>query len=244
MIPPDSKKYFPIREILARLVDGSHLDEFKKEYGTTLICGFARIQGILVGILANDGILFSESSLKGVHFIQLCNQRNIPLLFVQNIVGFMVGKDYERGGIAKDGAKLVTAVACSTTPKVTLIVGGSFGAGNYGMAGRAYQPRFLFMWPNARISVMGPEQAAAVLTQVRSDSYKAQGKDWDDKQAEEYKTDIESRYNAQANAMYSTARLWDDGIIDPAQTREALALAFSASLNAPWQETQYGVFRT
>ncbi|MFM1847647.1 MAG: hypothetical protein RL417_1121 [Pseudomonadota bacterium] len=244
LIPADRKKYFPMREILARLIDGSEFDEFKRHYGTTLICGFARIGGHLVGILANDGILFSESSVKGVHFIQLCNQRGIPLVFFQNIVGFMVGKNYERQGIAKDGAKLVTAVSCSSVPKFTVIVGGSFGAGNYGMAGRAYQPRYLFMWPNARISVMGPEQAAHVLTQVRADSFKARGKEWPEAEAAAYKNEIETSYNEQAHALYSTARLWDDGIIDPTQTRDVLSLAIASSRNAPWPETRFGIFRT
>ncbi|MBX7145422.1 MAG: methylcrotonoyl-CoA carboxylase, partial [Oligoflexia bacterium] len=209
LIPSDPKKYFPIREILARMIDNSELDEFKRHYGTSLICGFARIEGHLVGILANDGILFSESALKAVHFIQLCNQRNIPLVFLQNIVGFMVGRKYEHQGIAKDGAKMVTAVSCSSVPKFTVILGGSFGAGNYGMAGRAYQPRFLYMWPSARISVMGPEQAASVLTQVRAESYKARSKEWSEKEAAEYKADIERTYSEQASGYYSTARLWD-----------------------------------
>ncbi|MBN8549244.1 MAG: methylcrotonoyl-CoA carboxylase [Deltaproteobacteria bacterium] len=244
LVPSDPKKYFPVREILARMLDNSELDEFKKNYGTSLICGFARIEGHLVGILANDGILFSESALKAVHFIQLCNQRSIPLVFFQNIVGFMVGKEYERQGIAKDGAKMVTAVSCSVVPKFTVIIGGSFGAGNYGMAGRAYQPRFLYMWPNARISVMGPEQAANVLTQVRADSYKARGKNWPESDALEYKTEIERTYNEQANAYYSSARLWDDGVIDPVHTRSVLGLSISASMNRPWPAPQYGVFRT
>jgi 3-methylcrotonyl-CoA carboxylase beta subunit len=244
LIPADRKKYFPMREVLARILDDSEFDEFKRHYGTTLICGFARIGGHLVGILANDGILFSESSLKGVHFIQLCNQRGIPLVFFQNIVGFMVGKNYERQGIAKDGAKLVTAVSCSSVPKFTVIVGGSFGAGNYGMAGRAYQPRYLFMWPTARISVMGPEQAAHVLTQVRADSFKTRGKEWSAQEAAAYKTEIERSYNEQAEALYSTARLWDDGIIEPTQTRDVLSLAIASTRNAPWGETQFGVFRT
>lgn len=244
LIPADRKKYFPMREILARIIDDSEFDEFKRHYGTTLICGFARIGGHLVGILANDGILFSESSLKGVHFIQLCNQRGIPLVFFQNIVGFMVGKNYERQGIAKDGAKLVTAVSCSSVPKFTVIVGGSFGAGNYGMAGRAYQPRYLFMWPNARISVMGPEQAAHVLTQVRADSFKARGKEWSAAEAAAYKGEIERSYESQAEALYSTARLWDDGIIEPTQTRDVLSLAIASSCNAPWGEPRFGVFRT
>lgn len=243
LIPNDSKKPFPMREVLARILDGSEFDEFKASYGPTLICGFGRIDGALVGIIANDGILFSESALKGTHFIQLCNQRNIPIVFFQNIVGFMVGKEYEHKGIAKHGAKLVTAVSCATVPKFTVIVGGSFGAGNYGMAGRAYQPRLLFMWPNSRISVMGPEQAASVLAQVRGDSKAAKGEKWSKKEAEAYKSDIEKRYNDQANAYYSTARLWDDGIIDPADTRTVLSLSISASLNAPWETAKFGTFR-
>lgn len=243
LIPHKSKKYFPMREILARIVDGSEFDEFKHHYGNTLICGFARIEGYLVGILANDGILFSESSLKAVHFIQLCNQRRIPLLFLQNIVGFMVGREYERRGIAKDGAKMVTAVACSSVPKFTVILGGSFGAGNYGMAGRAYQPRMLYMWPSARISVMGPEQAASVLTQVREESYQAMGKKWSKDESSKYRREIENQYEDQAQAFYSSARLWDDGVIDPVQTRKVLALSISASYNSPWPETGYGVFR-
>lgn len=243
LLPADPKKYFPMREILARILDGSEFDEFKKLYGTTLICGFGRIEGHLFGIVANDGILFSESALKGAHFIQLCDRRRIPLLFVQNIVGFMVGKQYERGGIAKDGAKLVTAVSCASVPKFTLIMGGSFGAGNYGMAGRAYQPRMLYMWPNARISVMGPEQAASVLTQVRADSFKERGKEWSTDDAATYKRDIEESYNRQANALYSSARLWDDGVIDPLHTRRILSLSVSASLNAEWPETRMGIFR-
>lgn len=243
LIPHDHKKNFPMREILARIIDGSELDEFKAEYGKTLICGFARIEGQLVGVLANDGILFSESSLKGVHFIELCNQRKIPLIFFQNISGFMVGKDYEHGGIAKDGAKLVTAVSCSTVPKFTVVVGGSFGAGNYGMAGRAFQPRMMFMWPNARISVMGPEQAASVLTQVKLDALKTQNKEWPEAEMNEYKKQIEDTYNKQASPYYSTARLWDDGIIDPVETRTTLALCISASRNREWTDTKYGVFR-
>lgn len=244
LVPSDARTYFPVREILARILDDSELDEFKKNYGTSLICGFARIEGHLIGVLANDGILFSESALKAVHFIQLCNQRSIPLVFFQNIVGFMVGRDYERQGIAKDGAKMVTAVSCSSVPKFTVIIGGSFGAGNYGMAGRAYQPRFLYMWPNARISVMGPEQAANVLTQVRADSYKARNKNWPKAEADAYKSEIERTYVEQSSAFYSTARLWDDGVIDPAHTRHVLGLSLSASLNAEWEPVRYGVFRT
>ncbi len=261
LVPSDHKKYFPIREILARILDASELDEFKQNYGTTMICGFARINGYLVGILANDGILFSESALKATHFIQLCNQRNIPLVFFQNITGFMVGKDYERRGIAKDGAKLVTAVSCSRVPKFTVVMGGSFGAGNYGMCGRAYQPRFLFMWPNARISVMGPEQAAQVLTQVRVDSSASRGKKIPEAEINKYRDDILAQYNSQASAFYATARVWDDGIIDPVQTRTALALSIAASANSDWTDAHsssgdrapgsamqnrphYGVFRT
>ncbi|RMG44981.1 MAG: methylcrotonoyl-CoA carboxylase [Candidatus Dadabacteria bacterium] len=244
LIPDDPKKYFPMREILARILDSSELDEFKEHYGTSIICGFARIYGHLVGVIANDGILFSESALKAVHFIELCNQRNIPLVFFQNIVGFMVGRDYERRGIAKDGAKMVTAVACSRVPKFTVIMGGSFGAGNYGMAGRAYQPRFLFMWPTARISVMGPEQAAGVLTQVRADSYKARNKKWSDADAEKYRSEITAMYNLQSDALYSTARLWDDGIIDPADTRTVLGLCLDISHYHSTANQPYGVFRT
>jgi 3-methylcrotonyl-CoA carboxylase beta subunit len=195
-------------------------------------------------VLANDGILFSESALKAVHFIQLCNQRRIPLVFLQNIMGFMVGKDYERQGIAKDGAKMVTAVSCSNVPKFTVVLGGSFGAGNYGMAGRAYQPRMLFMWPNSRIAVMGPEQAARVLTQVRKDSYKDRGKSWSEEEAKAYSDEIEGTYNAQSNALYSTARLWDDGVIDPLHTRRVLSLGIGASTSAIWPKTTFGVFRT
>lgn len=243
LIPADKKKHFPMREILARILDGSELDEFKHHYGSSVICGFAQIEGYRVGIIANDGILFSESALKASHFIELCNQREIPLLFCQNIAGFMVGKKYEHGGIAKDGAKMVTAVSCSTVPKLTLVMGGSFGAGNYGMAGRAYQPRMMYMWPNSRISVMGPEQAASVLTQVRSDSYAAQKKAWSGAEKEKYRAEIEANYNEQASPYYSTARIWDDGIVDPAQTRTTLALSLAVTQNAPVQPVKYGVFR-
>ena len=243
LIPADPKKFFPMREIMARLLDQSEFDEFKAEYGKTLICGFGYIEGYEFGILANDGILFSESSLKGAHFIQLCNQRGIPLLFVQNITGFMIGREYEERGIAKDGAKLVTAVACAGVPKFTLIVGGSFGAGNYGMAGRAYQPRMVFMWPNARISVMGPEQAASVLTQVKLDGIKERGEKWAESEMQAYRAKIEGDYNSQAHALYSSARLWDDGVIDPTKTRRVLALAYSAALNGEWKSAPFGVFR-
>ncbi len=244
LIPPDSKKYFPIREIMARLFDGSRFDEFKKEYGKTLICGFARIDGRLVGILANDGILFSESALKGAHFIQLCDKRGIPLLFLQNVVGFMVGKEYEHGGIAKDGAKLVNAVSCARVPKITFILGGSFGAGNYGMCGRAYDPRVLFSWPGSKIAVMGAEQASTVLTQVREDSYKAKKKKWSAKEKTAYGDEIRESFESQSHAFYATARLWDDGIIDPVHTRTVISLSLAMSACAPLaEEVSYGVFR-
>ncbi|MBM3530384.1 MAG: methylcrotonoyl-CoA carboxylase [Alphaproteobacteria bacterium] len=243
IVPSDLRKQYDAREIVARIVDGSEFDEFKALYGTTLVTGFAHIHGIPVGILANNGILFSESALKGAHFIELCCQRRIPLLFLQNISGFMVGRDYEAGGIAKDGAKLVTAVACAQVPKITIIVGGSFGAGNYGMCGRAYSPRFLFTWPNARISVMGGEQAASVLATVRRDNIEADGKTWSREAEEAFKTPIREQYETEGNPYYATARLWDDGIILPSETRRVLALAFSAALNAPVGETRWGVFR-
>jgi 3-methylcrotonyl-CoA carboxylase beta subunit len=243
VVPADIRAPYDVREVIARVVDGSELDEFKRLYGTTLVCGFAHIHGYPVGILANNGILFSESALKGAHFIELCAQRGIPLLFLQNITGFMVGRKYEAGGIAKDGAKLVTAVATAQVPKITLIIGGSYGAGNYGMCGRAYDPRFLFMWPNARISVMGGEQAASVLAQVRGDGLRAAGRDWTAAQAEEFKAPIRAQYETQGHPFYATARLWDDGIIDPADTRRVLGLAISAALNAPVPQTRFGVFR-
>lgn len=243
-IPPaDVREPFEIREVIARLVDGSEFDEFKPRYGPTLVTGFAHIMGCPVGILANNGILFSESALKGAHFIELCCQRRIPLLFLQNITGFMVGRKYEHGGIAKDGAKLVTAVACAAVPKLTLIVGGSFGAGNYGMCGRAFEPRFLWTWPNARISVMGGEQAAAVLARIRRDALEARGESWSVEEEEAFKAPIRAQYERQGNPYYATARLWDDGIIDPAQSREILALGLFASLYAPIPETRFGVFR-
>jgi 3-methylcrotonyl-CoA carboxylase beta subunit len=244
LIPAERKKPFPIREVLARILDDSELDEFKAQYGTSLICGFARIMGQKVGVIANDGILFSESALKGTHFIQLCCQRNIPLVFFQNIVGFMVGRAYEHGGIAKDGAKLVTAVSCASVPKYTVIVGGSFGAGNYGMAGRAYQPRFLFSWPNSRISVMGPEQAASVLTQVKLEALQQKGKEWPESEVAAYRNDIESRYSAQADPYYATARLWDDGIIDPKDTRRVLGIALAVGRYSPPEPVRFGTFRT
>ncbi|MEE8144964.1 MAG: carboxyl transferase domain-containing protein [Kiloniellales bacterium] len=243
LVPLDLKKPYDCREIIARLVDGSEFDEFKALYGTTLVCGIARIMGYPVGILANNGILFSESALKGTHFVQLCCQRGIPLVFLQNITGFMVGSKYEAGGIAKDGAKLVTAVACAQVPKFTVIVGGSFGAGNYGMCGRAFSPRFLWMWPNARISVMGGEQAANVLATVKRDNLEAQGKRWPKKDETAFKAPILEQYEHQGHPIYATARLWDDGIIDPADTRMTLGLAISASLNAPIAPTRFGLFR-
>jgi 3-methylcrotonyl-CoA carboxylase beta subunit len=243
VVPQDLRKQVDAREIIARLVDGSDFDEFKALYGTTLVTGFAHLSGIPVGILANNGILFSESALKAAHFIELCCQRRVPLLFLQNISGFMVGRDYEAGGIAKDGAKMVTAVACAQVPKVTLIVGGSFGAGNYGMCGRAYGPRFLFTWPNARISVMGGEQAASVLATVRRDNIEAEGKKWSAEEEETFKAPIRAQYETEGNPYYATARLWDDGIILPGETRRVLALAFSAALNAPVPTTRFGVFR-
>jgi 3-methylcrotonyl-CoA carboxylase beta subunit len=243
IVPVDLKKQYDVREVIARIVDGSEFDEFKALYGTTLVTGFAHIHGIPVGILGNNGILFSESALKATHFIELCCQRRVPLLFLQNIVGFMVGRDYEAGGIAKDGAKMVTAVACAQVPKITVVIGGSYGAGNYGMCGRAYSPRFLFTWPNARISVMGGEQAASVLATVRRDNLEAAGKSWSEVEEEEFKQPIRDQYEAEGNPYYATARLWDDGIIAPSETRRVLALCFSAALNAPIPETKFGVFR-
>jgi 3-methylcrotonyl-CoA carboxylase beta subunit len=248
VIPTDVRRPYEVREIIARLVDGSELDEFKSLYGQTLVCGFARIWGYPVGILANNGILFSESALKGAHFIELCTQRGIPLVFLQNITGFMVGRKYENQGIAKDGAKMVTAVATASVPKFTVIIGGSFGAGNYGMCGRAYSPRFLWMWPNSRISVMGGEQAAAVLATVRRDGMEARGREWPAIEEEEFKAPIRARYEEQGHPYYASARLWDDGIIDPAETRLVLALGLSAALNAPvpayaGEPGRFGVFR-
>jgi len=243
VVPVDLKKQYDVREVIARLVDSSEFDEFKALYGTTLVCGFAHLHGMPVGILGNNGILFSESALKAAHFVELCCQRRIPLLFLQNIVGFMVGRDYEAGGIAKDGAKMVTAVACAQVPKLTLIVGGSYGAGNYGMCGRAYGPRFLFMWPNARISVMGGEQAASVLATVKRDNIEADGGKWTSAEEEEFKNPIRAQYEAEGNPYYATARLWDDGIIAPTETRRVLGLALSACLNAPVEGTRFGVFR-
>lgn len=244
IVPFDTKKPFDVREIIARLVDGSEFHEFKERYGTTLVCGFARIHGHQVGIVANNGILFSESAVKGAHFIELCGQRKIPLVFLQNITGFMVGKKYESEGIAKHGAKMVTAVSTVDVPKFTVIIGGSFGAGNYGMCGRAYSPRFLWMWPNARISVMGGEQAAGVLTTVRQEGLRASGKSpMTDGEVQEFQKPILDKYEKEGSAYYSSARLWDDGIIDPAHTRDILGLAISASLNAEIKESKFGVFR-
>src|SRR5271167_757896 len=243
IVPQDTRQPYDVREIIARIVDGSEFDEFKRLYGPTLICGFARIWGYPVGILANNGILFSESALKAAHFIELCAQRGIPLVFLQNITGFMVGKKYEAGGIAKDGAKMVTAVATAAVPKFTVIIGGSFGAGNYGMAGRAYGPRFLWMWPNARISVMGGEQAASVLAQIRRDTREARSEPWSAAEEETFKAPIRAQYETQGHPYYASARLWDDGIIDPVDTRRVLGLSLSASLNAPIEPTRFGLFR-
>jgi len=243
VLPTDTRKPYDVREVIARIVDGSELDEWKARYGTTLVTGFAHLHGMPVGIVANNGILFSESALKGAHFIELCCQRRIPLLFLQNISGFMVGRKYENEGIARNGAKLVTAVACAQVPKFTVIIGGSFGAGNYGMCGRAYSPRFLFMWPNARISVMGGEQAASVLATVRRDGIEARGGAWSAEEEAAFKAPLLAQYEREGHPYYATARLWDDGVIDPADTRRVLSLALSASLNAPIQETRFGVFR-
>src|SRR5216683_6218713 len=243
IVPADPRTPYDVRDVIARIVDGSEFDEFKALYGETLICGFAHIHGFPVGILANNGILFSESALKGTHFIELASQRNIPLLFLQNITGFMVGRKYEAQGITKNGAKLVTAVATTNVPKYTIIIGGSYGAGNYAMCGRAYGPRFLFMWPNARISVMGGEQAASVLATVKRDNIEEDGGTWPAEDEEAFKAPIRARYEEEGNPYYATARLWDDGIITPAETRRVLGLAFSATLNAPMLRTRFGVFR-
>ena len=243
VIPADTRKPFDVREIIARIVDGSVFDEFKQRYGATLVCGFARVEGMQVGIIANNGILFSESALKGAHFIELCCQRKIPLVFLQNITGFMVGRKYENEGIARNGAKMVTAVATAAVPKFTIIIGGSFGAGNYGMCGRAFSPRFLWMWPNARISVMGGEQAASVLATVKRDGIEAKGGAWSADDEEAFKAPIRSQYEVQGHPYFATARLWDDGVIDPADTRRVLALGLSAAQNAPIAETRFGVFR-
>jgi 3-methylcrotonyl-CoA carboxylase beta subunit len=243
IVPTDPRQPYDVREVIARVVDGSRFDEFKKLYGETLVTGFAHIYGMPVGIIANNGILFSESAQKGAHFVELCCQRGIPLVFLQNITGFMVGRSYEAGGIAKDGAKLVNAVSCAKVPKVTMLIGGSFGAGNYGMCGRAFDPRFLWSWPNSRISVMGGEQAASVLATVKRDGLEAAGKKWSDKEEEDFKAPIRDQYEHQGHPYYASARLWDDGIIDPAETRTVLGLSLSAALNAPIEKTPFGIFR-
>ena len=243
IIPTDTRKPFDIREVIARIVDGSRLDEFKARFGTTLITGFASIYGMKVGIIANNGILFSESAQKGAHFIELCSQRNIPLLFLQNITGFMVGRQYENEGIAKHGAKLVMAVATANVPKITMVIGGSFGAGNYGMCGRAYSPRFLWTWPNSRISVMGGEQAASVLSTLKRDQIESKGESWSAEQEDQFKQPIRDQYEHQGHPYYASARLWDDGVVDPAQSRHVLGLSLAAALNAPIVPTKFGVFR-
>jgi 3-methylcrotonyl-CoA carboxylase beta subunit len=243
VIPSDTRKPFDVREVIARIVDGSAFDEFKARYGTTLVCGYAHLWGYQVGIIANNGILFSESALKATHFIELCCQRNIPLIFLQNITGFMVGKKYENEGIARNGAKMVTAVATAAVPKFTVIIGGSFGAGNYGMCGRAYSPRFLWMWPNARISVMGGEQAANVLATIKRDGIHAKGNTWPAAEEQQFKQQIQQQYETQGHPYYASARLWDDGVIDPADTRRVLGLGLAASFNAPVAETRFGLFR-
>ncbi len=243
IVPARLAVQYDVREVIARLVDGSELDEFKANYATTIVTGFAHLEGIPIGVVANNGILYSESALKAAHFIELCCKRRIPLLFLQNIAGFIVGKAYEAGGIAKDGAKMVTAVACANVPKITLIIGGSYGAGNYAMCGRAYAPRFLFSWPNARISVMGGEQAASVLATVRRERIEAEGKSWSPEDEEAFKAPIREQYDREGSPYFATARLWDDGIIMPSESRRVLSLAFSAALNAPISETTFGVFR-
>jgi 3-methylcrotonyl-CoA carboxylase beta subunit len=243
IVPEDVRAPYDVHEVIARIVDGSEFDEFKPLYGSTLVTGFARIWGYPVAILANNGVLFSESALKGAHFIELACKRKIPLIFLQNISGFMVGGKYEAGGIAKDGAKLVMAVASAEVPKFTVLIGGSFGAGNYGMCGRAYSPRFLFTWPNSRISVMGGEQAASVLATIKRDGIEAKGGDWPRSEEDAFKAPIRDRYETEGSPYHATARLWDDGVIDPAQTRDVLGLAISAALNAPVGDTRFGVFR-
>jgi 3-methylcrotonyl-CoA carboxylase beta subunit len=243
VVPCDARKPYDVREIIARIVDGSEFDEFKARFGTTLVCGFAHIEGMPVGIIANNGILFSESAQKATHFIELCCKRKIPLVFLQNITGFMVGRKYENEGIARHGAKMVMAVANAKVPKFTVIVGGSFGAGNYGMCGRAYSPRFLWMWPNARISVMGGEQAASVLATVKRSQYHAKGEHWSSEDEEAFKAPVRQQFDEQGHPYYASARLWDDGVIDPADTRQVLALGLSAAYNAPIEDTTFGVFR-
>jgi len=243
IVNPDVRKQYDVREVIARLADSSRFDEFKERYSATVVTGFARLHGFLIGIVANNGVLFSESALKTTHFIELCNQRGVPLVFLQNITGFIVGRQYERSGIAKDGAKMVHAVANSVVPKFTLIIGGSFGAGNYAMCGRAYEPRLLWMWPNAKISVMGGEQAATVLTTVKREQLAREGKTLSESDEEAIRQPILEKYEAEGSPYYSTARIWDDGILDPAQTREALALGVSAAFNAPIPPARFGVFR-
>jgi len=243
IIPTDARKFFDAREVIARIVDGSEFFEFKKNYATTLLTGYAHLQGMPIGIVANNGVLFSESALKGAHFIELCAQERIPLLFLQNITGFIVGKKYEHQGIAKDGAKLVHAVACANVPKITLITGGSYGAGNYGMCGRAYDPRYLFMWPNARISVMGGEQAANVLASVKEQQLARAGQPFTDEARDQLKAPILAKYERESSCYYSSARMWDDGVIDPRQTRQILAMAFASTMQQAWDETRFGIFR-
>ncbi|MDW9844181.1 methylcrotonoyl-CoA carboxylase (plasmid) [Sinorhizobium meliloti WSM1022] len=243
IVPADLKTPYEIREVIARLVDGSRFDEFKARFGTTLVCGFAHVHGIPVGIVANNGVLFSESAVKGAHFVELCAQRRIPLVFLQNITGFMVGRKYETEGIAKHGAKLVTAVATVKVPKITMLVGGSFGAGNYGMCGRAFSPRFLWTWPNSRISVMGGEQAAGVLSSVRGEALKRSGKPWSEEEEARFRQPVLDLFERQSHPLYASARLWDDGVIDPRKSRDVLALSLSAALNAPIEETRFGLFR-
>ncbi|MFN0153254.1 MAG: carboxyl transferase domain-containing protein, partial [Gaiella sp.] len=243
VVPVDLRRQYDVREVLHRIVDAGELQEFKQLYGTTLVCAFAHLDGHRVGVVANNGVLFAESALKGAHFVELCDQRGIPLVFLQNISGFMVGREYEAAGIAKDGAKLVTAVSCARVPKLTVIIGGSFGAGNYGMCGRAYSPRFLWMWPNARISVMGGEQAATVLATVRRDALETQGRDWPAAEEAAFREELHEQYERQGNPYYATARLWDDGVIDPRQTRNALAVALAACASAPLGPVERGVFR-
>ncbi|RYZ06567.1 MAG: methylcrotonoyl-CoA carboxylase, partial [Comamonadaceae bacterium] len=243
MMPTDTRKPFDVREIIARVVDGSEFHEFKARFGATLVCGFAHIEGMPVGIIANNGILFSESAQKGAHFIELCCQRKVPLVFLQNITGFMVGRKYENEGIARHGAKMVTAVATANVPKFTVIIGGSYGAGNYGMCGRAYSPRFLWMWPNARISVMGGEQAASVLATVKRDGIELRGGQWSAEEESAFKQPLLEQFAHQSHPYYASARLWDDGVIDPADTRRVLSLGLSASLNAPIPDAKFGIFR-
>jgi 3-methylcrotonyl-CoA carboxylase beta subunit len=243
IVPADQRIPYDVREVIARIVDGSRMDEFKSRYGTTLVCGFAYIHGMPIGIIANNGVLFSESALKGAHFVELCCQRQIPLVFLQNITGFMVGQKYESGGIAKDGAKLVTAVATAQVPKITMIIGNSFGAGNYGMCGRSYDPRFLWTWPNSRIAVMGGEQAAGVLATVKRDAIERKGGQWTEQQEQEFRQPYIDQFTRQSHPLYASSRLWDDGVIDPRKSREVLALSISAALNTPIGKTHFGVFR-